>query len=103
MLPGNSFQLTLVVFFHISLHLIAELGDVFLRKTFVLLPVQHQRALERDVIAQGYIGVLIGDFQQSFANGPTLGFAQLGKFLDDFRYAHAEIITSVDNLSGITV
>ena len=32
-LPGNSFRLTLVDFFHTSLHFSAELGDLFLCKT----------------------------------------------------------------------
>jgi hypothetical protein len=43
-------------------------------RIFVLHPVKHQRALERGLITHGHIGVLISDFQQSLANGPTLGF-----------------------------
>jgi len=66
----------------------------------ILHPVKHLRAVERSLIAQGYIGVLIGDFQQPLANSPTLSFVQLWEFLDDVRCAHGEIIAAVGNLSG---
>ena len=64
-------------------------------RIFVVHPVKHQRALEHSLITQGHIRVLIGDFQQSLANGTTLGFAQLREFLDDFRRAHGEILVQV--------
>ena len=67
---------------------------------FVFHSIEHLRALEGGLVAECYIGILIGDFQQSHANGPTLDFAQLRKFLDDFRCAHPETIAVVDNLSG---
>src|SRR5438046_3547819 len=69
-------------------------------RIFVLHAVKHQRAVERGLVAKGHIGVLIGDFQQPLANSPTLSFAQLREFLDDFRCAHGQIIASVGNLSG---
>jgi hypothetical protein len=43
-------------------------------RIFLLHPIEHQRAFECGLVAQGYIGVLVGDFQQSLANGSTLGF-----------------------------
>src|SRR6266487_4629074 len=64
-------------------------------RIFVFNPVEHLRAVERGLVAQGHAGILIGDFQQLLANGPTLRFAQLWKFPDDFRCAHGEIIASV--------
>jgi hypothetical protein len=64
-------------------------------RMFVLHPVKHQRAVERGLVAQGNVGILISDFQQALANSSTLGFAQLWEFLNDFRCAHGEIITSV--------
>src|SRR5437773_12247645 len=69
-------------------------------RIFVLHPVEHQRAVERGLVAQGHVRILIGDFQQSLTNGPTLGFGQLRELFDDFRCAHSEIISGVDNLSG---
>jgi len=42
-----------------------------------LHPVEHQRALERSLVGQRHVGVLIGDFQQPLAYGPALGFTQL--------------------------
>jgi predicted trehalose synthase len=62
-------------------------------RIFVFPPVKHQRAVERDLVA--HVAVLIGDFQQAFANSPAFSFAKLRQFLDDFRCAHSEIITSV--------
>src|SRR6266487_4074546 len=64
-------------------------------RIFVLHPVKHQRAVERGLVAQGNVAVLIGDFQQTFANSPAFSFGQLRKFLNDFRCAHGEIIASV--------
>jgi hypothetical protein len=61
---------------------------------------QASGAVECGLVAEGDIGVLISDFKQSLANSPTLSFAQLWEFLDDFRCAHGEIIASVGNLSG---
>src|SRR6266480_3344528 len=58
-------------------------------RIFVFHPVKHQRAVERGLVAMSHVAVLIGDFQQTFANGPTLGFAQLREFFDDFRCAHS--------------
>jgi len=64
-------------------------------RIFVFHPVKHQRAVERGLVAQGHVAVLIGDFQQTFANSPAFSFAKLRQFLDDFRCAHSQIITSV--------
>jgi len=36
--------------------------------------VKHQRAIERRLVAEGHIGVLIGDLQKPLANSPTLSF-----------------------------
>jgi len=69
-------------------------------RIFVLHPVKDQRAVERSLVAHGHVGVLIGDFQQAFANSATLSFAQLREFLDNFRCAHGEIIALVGDLSG---
>ena len=53
------------------------------------------------MVAQRYVGVLIGDFQQALANSSTLGFAQPREFLDDFGCAHDGIIAPVwRNSSG---
>jgi hypothetical protein len=43
-------------------------------RIFVLHAIEHQGAVERGLIAEGHVGVLIGDLQQAFANGPTLSF-----------------------------
>src|ERR1700730_11796874 len=72
-------------------------------RIFLLHPVEHQRALERSLVAQGHIGVLIGDFQQPLPYGPALGFTQLREFLNDFRCAHGEIVSEVSDLSGQSV
>src|SRR6266446_5647173 len=69
-------------------------------RLFVLHPVEHQRAVECGLVAQGHTGVLIGDFQQTFANSPAFSFAKLRQFLDDFRCAHGKIIASVRGNSG---
>ena len=70
-------------------------------RIFLLHPVEYQRPLERCLIAESHVGVLIGDFQQPLANSSPLGFAQLREFLDDFRCAHDKIIASVrGNSSG---
>jgi len=52
------------------------------------------------LVAHGHVGVLIGDFQQAFANSATLSFAQLREFLDNFRCAHGQTIALVGDLSG---
>ncbi len=79
---------------------IIQTSPGFTPRIFVLHPVEHQRAVECGLVAQGHIGVLIGDFQQPLANRPTLGFTQIRKLLDDFGCAHGEIIASVGNLSA---
>src|SRR6266566_7016586 len=61
-------------------------------RIFVLHPVEHQCPRECCLIAETHVGVLIGDFEQPFANSSAFSFAQLRKFLDDFRCAHCEII-----------
>jgi len=43
-------------------------------RIFALHAIKHQGAVERGLVAQGHIGVLIGDFQQSLANGPAFSF-----------------------------
>jgi hypothetical protein len=57
-------------------------------RIFVLHPVKDQRAVERSLVAQGHVRILIGDFQQAFANSSTVRFAELRQFLDDFGCAH---------------
>ena len=44
-------------------------------RIFILHAIKHQRAVERGLVAQGHVRVLICDFQQPFTNGSTLGFA----------------------------
>ena len=57
-------------------------------RIFVLHPVKHQPPLEGGLIAQRHVCFLVGDFEQSLANRPTLGFAQFRQLFDDFRCAH---------------
>jgi len=57
-------------------------------RIFVLHPFKHQCTVERSLVGQGHVWVLVGDFQQALANSSTLGFAQLWDFLADFECAH---------------
>jgi hypothetical protein len=42
---------------------IVQTSPPFTPRIFVLHAVKHQGAVERNLIAEGYVGILIGDFQ----------------------------------------
>ena len=45
--------------------------------------------LQRGLIAERHVRVLVGDFQQGFADSSPISLSELGKLADDFCCTHA--------------
>jgi hypothetical protein len=58
------------------------MGIVFLHA------VEHDRAVQRRLIADYYILVIGRQFEQPLPNRPQLCFSQFWQFIDDFRRTH---------------
>jgi hypothetical protein len=57
-------------------------------RIIVLHTVEHLRAFEGGLVAQGYVRIFVGDFEERFADVPPVGFSEPGQFLNDFCCAH---------------
>ena len=79
-----------------------QIDSLIIRCGF-LQPVEFGGLLSCRLVALADIFILHRKLAQFFEYSPTLSFAKLRQFLDDFRCAHSEIITSVGNLSGESV
>jgi hypothetical protein len=54
----------------------------------VLQAIEQDRPFQRLLIAERNVRALVGYFQEHFPDGPPVGFAELGQFLDDFGCTH---------------